>query len=84
MTMFLRLKTIFSTLSNSCSFIPEMTASAGGCFGEVKIKGISLNTFHLSPEAATAAIETVTQETGLFCTDAVRFGAQGLLSAIYA
>jgi uncharacterized NAD-dependent epimerase/dehydratase family protein len=59
-----------------------MTVSAGGCFGEVKIKGISLNTFHLSPEAATAVIETLTKETGLFCTDAVCFGAQGLLSAI--
>jgi uncharacterized NAD-dependent epimerase/dehydratase family protein len=60
----------------------EMTASAGGSFGEVKVKGISLNTFHLSPEAAVKAIETVQEETGLFCTDVVRFGGQGLLSVI--
>jgi uncharacterized NAD-dependent epimerase/dehydratase family protein len=60
----------------------EMTASAGGSFGEVKVKGISLNTFHLSPQAAVKAIETVQEETGLFCTDVVRFGAQGLLSVI--
>lgn len=60
----------------------EMTASAGGSFGEVKVKGISLNTFHLNPEAAVKAIETVQEETGLFCTDVVRFGGQGLLSVI--
>ena len=59
----------------------EMVASAGGIFGQVRVKAIALNTFHLDAEAAQQAIEQVQQETGLPCTDAVRFGAEPLLDA---
>ncbi|MGK7876142.1 MAG: DUF1611 domain-containing protein [Xenococcaceae cyanobacterium] len=60
----------------------EMVASAGGTFGQVPVKAIALNTFHLNFEAAQQAIEQVRQETGLPCTDAVRFGAELLLDAV--
>ena len=60
----------------------EMVASAGGIFGQVRVKAIALNTFHLDAEAAQQAIEQVQQETGLPCTDAVRFGAEPLLNAV--
>lgn len=53
----------------------ETVASAGGTFGEVKVKAIALNTFHLETEAAQEAIEEVQQLTGLPCTDVVRFQA---------
>jgi uncharacterized NAD-dependent epimerase/dehydratase family protein len=60
----------------------ERVASAGGAFGGVKVRGISLNTFHLAELAAKKAIETVERETGLFCTDVVRFGGRSLLDII--
>ncbi|GFE70477.1 DUF1611 domain-containing protein [Chroococcus sp. FPU101] len=60
----------------------EMVATAGGTFAPVKIKGISLNTFHLKEEAATIAIAKVQKETGLPCTDVVRFGGEVLLDAV--
>lgn len=60
----------------------EMLASAGGTFGQVKVKAIALNTFHLDREAAQGAIAQVTQETGLPCTDVVRFGADSLLDKV--
>ena len=60
----------------------EMVASAGGAFGRVRVKAIALNTFHLNTEAAYAAIESVKQETGLTCTDVVRFGAESLLEKV--
>ncbi len=58
----------------------ETVASAGGTFGEVKVQGISLNTFHLDGELAQKAIAEVSAITGLPCTDPVRFGAEQLLS----
>jgi uncharacterized NAD-dependent epimerase/dehydratase family protein len=60
----------------------ETVASAGGVFGEVKVKAIALNTFHLLEAEAKSAIENVTLETGLPCTDVVRFGAESLLDKI--
>jgi uncharacterized NAD-dependent epimerase/dehydratase family protein len=60
----------------------ETVASAGGAFGQVNVKAIALNTFHLDAEAAQNAIERVKQETGLPCTDAVRFGADSLLDKV--
>ncbi len=62
----------------------ESVASAGGTFGEVKIKAIALNTFHLNRETTQTAIATIQQETGLACTDVVRFGADALLAAVLA
>ncbi|PSF39438.1 DUF1611 domain-containing protein [Aphanothece hegewaldii CCALA 016] len=60
----------------------EMVASAGGTFEPAKIKGISLNTFHLDHEDAKTAITKVQDETGLPCTDVVRFGGDVLLDAV--
>lgn len=60
----------------------EAVASAGGAFAEVRVKAIALNTGHLDVEAAENAIAQVQQETGLPCTDAVRFGADLLLDAV--
>lgn len=60
----------------------EMVASAAGAFGQVKVKAIALNTSHLDAEAAQEAIERVKQETGLPCTDVVRFGADSLLDRV--
>lgn len=60
----------------------EMVAWASGTFAPIKIKAISLNTFALSLEDAIAAIKQVKAETGLPCTDVVRFGGEILLDAI--
>lgn len=60
----------------------ETVATAGGAFAPVKIVAIALNTHHLSDEEAHRAIEAAYQETGLPCTDAIRFGAEPLLDAI--
>jgi uncharacterized NAD-dependent epimerase/dehydratase family protein len=60
----------------------EAVASAGGAFGEVKVKGIALNTGHLDDEAAKTAIAQTSAATGLPCSDVVRFGGEGLLDAI--
>jgi uncharacterized NAD-dependent epimerase/dehydratase family protein len=60
----------------------EAVASAGGAFAEIRVKAIALNTGHLDVEAAEKAIAQVQQETGLPCTDAVRFGADLLLDAV--
>ncbi|MDM9381776.1 DUF1611 domain-containing protein [Chlorogloeopsis sp. ULAP01] len=60
----------------------EMVASAAGAFARVPVVGIALNTWHLDEEAAKGVIAQVEDETGLPCTDAVRFDAQKLLDAI--
>lgn len=60
----------------------ETIAAAGGAFSPTKVAGIALNTAHLDEEAARVAIAQVQQETGLACTDPVRFGADLLLNAI--
>jgi uncharacterized NAD-dependent epimerase/dehydratase family protein len=44
--------------------------------------GIALNTGHLDEVAAKEAIAQVNQETGLPCTDPVRFDAGLLLDAV--
>jgi uncharacterized NAD-dependent epimerase/dehydratase family protein len=61
----------------------ETVASAGGAFGRINVKAIALNTFHLDAASAQAAIEQVNQETGLPCTDVVRFGADLLLDRVF-
>ncbi|NEQ24061.1 MAG: DUF1611 domain-containing protein, partial [Microcoleus sp. SIO2G3] len=60
----------------------ETVASAGGAFAEAKVAAIALNTHHLSTTEAKAAIEQAQAETGLPCTDVIRFGAEGILGAI--
>jgi uncharacterized NAD-dependent epimerase/dehydratase family protein len=60
----------------------ETVASAGGAFGSVPVVGIALNTAHLDEFAATDAIAQIIAETGLPCTDVVRFDADVLLDAV--
>ncbi|MBW4560329.1 MAG: DUF1611 domain-containing protein [Mojavia pulchra JT2-VF2] len=60
----------------------ESVASAGGAFARVPVVAIALNTAHLDDSAAKEAIAQTTAETGLPCTDAVRFGAGILLDAV--
>lgn len=61
----------------------EAVANAGGAFAEVRVKAIALNTGHLNIAEAEKAIAQVIAETGLPCTDAVRFGADLLLNAVF-
>ncbi len=60
----------------------ETVAAAGGSFAPAPVVGVALNTAHLDDEAARAAIAHAQQQTGLPCTDPVRFGADLLLDAI--
>jgi len=60
----------------------EMLASGVGAFGEIKVKGIALNTFHLEEETAKQEIEKVSEMTGLPCNDVVRFSGENLFSAL--
>lgn len=62
--------------------IYETVATAGGSFAPTKVKAIALNTFHLDTEAAKEEIDRVKHETGLPCTDVVRFGGESLLDAV--
>ena len=60
----------------------EAVASAAGAFAPVSVVAIALNTAHLDTSAAQQAIKQTKAETGLTCTDPVRFGAETLLDAI--
>lgn len=60
----------------------ETVASVAGAIEPVKVKAIALNTFSMDIETAKQVISETQQLTGLPCTDAVRFGADVLLSAI--
>jgi uncharacterized NAD-dependent epimerase/dehydratase family protein len=60
----------------------EAVASAAGAFAPVSVVAIALNTAHLDAPAAQRAIEKTQAETGLPCTDPVRFGAEALLNAV--
>ena len=62
----------------------EAVATAGGTFAPAKVVGIALNTFGLDEEGARGAIADTSQQTGLPCTDAVRFGGEPLLKSILA
>lgn len=62
----------------------EQVASAGGAFAPVPVAAIALNTGHLDEVAARDAIAQVKAETGLPCTDAVRFGGELLVDAVMA
>jgi len=60
----------------------ETVAAAGGSFAPTPVVGVALNTAHLDEDAARTAIAHAHQETGLPCTDPVRFGADLLLDSI--
>ncbi len=60
----------------------ETVARAGGAFAPVPVVAIALNTGHLDEEGALDAIAQVQAETGLPCTDVVRFGANILMDAV--
>ena len=60
----------------------ESVATAGGTFAPARVVGIALNTFGLHEKEAREAIAAVSKETGLTCTDVVRFGAEPLLTRI--
>lgn len=60
----------------------ETVAAAGGAFTSAKVVAIALNTHHLEAQAAQAAIEQTQLETGLPCTDVIRFDAEPILNAI--
>lgn len=60
----------------------EMVASAAGSMQPAKVAAIALNTAHLDEISAKTAIDRVQEQTGLPCTDLVRFGADLLLDAI--
>ena len=60
----------------------EAVASCAGAFGSVPVVAICLNGGTLPDEVVRQEIDRVTAETGLPCTDAVRFGADVLLDAI--
>lgn len=61
----------------------ETVAAAGGTFTSPKISGIALNTYGVSTDEARSAIAAVSDETGLPCTDVVRFGPNPILDAIF-
>ncbi|MBD2133475.1 DUF1611 domain-containing protein [Sphaerospermopsis sp. FACHB-1094] len=60
----------------------EIIASGAGAFAKVPVAGIALNTRDLDEVAAKNAIAQVTDQTGLPCTDPVRFGGELLLDAV--
>lgn len=60
----------------------EAVAGAAGAFAPVSVVAIALNTVHLDTSAAQLAIEQTHAETGLPCTDPVRFDAKALLNAV--
>ena len=61
----------------------ESVARAAGAFAPVSVVGIGLNTGHLdSDDAANDAISQVQAETGLPCTDPIRFDVGVLLDAV--
>jgi uncharacterized NAD-dependent epimerase/dehydratase family protein len=62
----------------------ELLGAAAGAFAPVKVVAIALNTSHLDDAQSQSAIANVIAETGLPCTDPVRWGADSLLTSIEA
>jgi uncharacterized NAD-dependent epimerase/dehydratase family protein len=60
----------------------EAVSSAGGAFSPAPVVGIALNTVSLGDAEARAEIAQIKSQTGLPCSDPVRFGAEILLDAI--
>ena len=60
----------------------EDLSEACGTFPRAKTVGIALNTAHMDcDDSARIACEVVSDETGLPCTDPIRFGAEPLVAA---
>jgi uncharacterized NAD-dependent epimerase/dehydratase family protein len=57
----------------------EAVAAAAGAYAPVRVTGIALNTYHLDDRAARDAIDRTEQETGISCTDSLRFSPISLL-----
>jgi uncharacterized NAD-dependent epimerase/dehydratase family protein len=60
----------------------ETVATAAGAFADTRVVAVALNTHQLSEEAAQAAIETTQLETGLPCTDVIRYSPKPILDAV--
>jgi uncharacterized NAD-dependent epimerase/dehydratase family protein len=60
----------------------EAVANMAGAFGPCRVAGIALNTWGVAEAEAWAGIEQAKTETGLPCTDVVRFGADPLLDVL--
>ncbi|NMF66520.1 DUF1611 domain-containing protein [Brasilonema octagenarum] len=60
----------------------ETVARAGGAFAPVPVVGISLNTKNLDESQALDAVAQTETETGIPCTDPIRFGVDKLLNAL--
>ncbi len=60
----------------------DTVANAGGTFTSPKMSGIALNTFGVDEDNARGAISDLSRETGLPCTDVVRFSPAPILEAI--
>jgi uncharacterized NAD-dependent epimerase/dehydratase family protein len=60
----------------------EAVMRAAGAFADTKVVAIALNTGHLDAVEAQKAIEQTAAETGLPCTDVVRYGGDKLLDAL--
>lgn len=68
-------------LRELCTLYEDL-GEACGTFPRPFTAGVALNTSHLDEEEAWAACVEVTLNTGLPCTDPVRFGAGDLLDAL--
>lgn len=60
----------------------EVAATAGGAFAPAPVVGVALNTGHMNDAEAREAISQARRDTGLVCTDPIRFGPGPLLDAI--
>ena len=61
----------------------ETVVGAAGALAPVRVVAIALNTAHLDALDAEVALKQTKAETGLPCTDPVRFGAEVLLDAVF-
>jgi uncharacterized NAD-dependent epimerase/dehydratase family protein len=61
----------------------EQIAAAGGAFAPAKVVAIAINGANLNDEDLHSYIKTVSAETGLPCTDAIRFGPEPILDALF-
>jgi uncharacterized NAD-dependent epimerase/dehydratase family protein len=60
----------------------EQIAAAAGAFAPAKVVAIAINGANLTDDELHSYIKKVALETGLPCTDAIRFGAEQLLDAV--
>ena len=61
----------------------EMVAGGAGAFPPVPVAAVALNTWGLDEDVARREISAAHECTGLPCTDAVRFGSEPVLNAIF-